>query len=143
MEDYARLARGFALAIVIGGLSAGAAQAQGYAARVTLPNEVRWASAVLPAGNYSLSMDSIKGPLTVYDTSGRVRARVYGVLEDPLKAKPAALLVTRDGNERTVRSFNCPGWGIEILYKPFTRAEMAKLAEGGQTESVAVRTASR
>ena len=88
-------------------------------------------------------MDSIRGPLTVYDTSGRVRARVYGTMEDSLKTKPAALLVTREGTERTVRSFNCPDWGIDIVYKPFTRAESRLLADGEQTESIAVRVASR
>jgi hypothetical protein len=143
MDDHARLARRFALVLVIGALSAATAQAQGYAAKVTLPHEVSWAGAVLPPGSYSLYMDSIKGPLTVYDAAGRVRARVYGTMEDPLKTKPAALLVTREGTEWVVRSFNCPDWGIGIVSKPFTRAERSLLAEERQTEAIAVRVASR
>ena len=47
---------------MLGGLSAGAAQAQAYTGKFTLPFTVRWGGAVLPAGGYSLAMDSITGP---------------------------------------------------------------------------------
>jgi hypothetical protein len=144
MRELVRLARRSALAVVVGGLLAGAAQAgSAYGGKFTLPYEVRWGSATLPAGDYSLSMDSIKGPLQVIDASGRVRALVYGVQDPPTKSQPTALLVTRDGAQRTVRSLNCPLWGRKLVFKAFTRAERDLLASGERVETVPVRMASR
>jgi len=143
MKKSASLARRFALALVLAGLSAGAAQAQSYSGKFTLPHEARWGGAALPAGEYSLAMDTIKGPLSVIDSSGRVRVLVYGSSEYAEKGQPTALLVTRDGAARTVRSLNCPEWGRRFVYKPFTRAERALIASDQQVETVAVRMASR
>jgi hypothetical protein len=144
MKEFVCLARRFAVAVLLGGLAAGAAQAgPAYGGKVTLPFEVRWGGAVLPAGEYSLAMDSIKGPLNVIDASGRIRALVSGFPDSPTSAQPTSLLVTRDGAERTVRSFNCPLWGRKFVYKPFTRAERDLVANGERTETVPVRMASR
>jgi hypothetical protein len=144
MKKSVCLARRFALAVVLGGLFAGAAQAGAYYnGKFTLPYEVRWGGAVLPAGEYSLAMDSIKGPLNVIDASGRIRALVSGFPDYLTGGQPTALLVTRDGAQRTVRSFNCPAWGHKFVYKPFTRAERDLLASGERAETIAVRMASR
>jgi len=143
MKKSVCFARRFALAAVVGGLSAGAAQAQPYNGKFTLPHEARWGGAALPAGEYSLAMDTIKGPLSVIDSSGRTRVLVYGSSEYPGKGQPMALLITRDGAERTVRSLNCPAWGRKFVYKPFTGAERDMVANGERVETVAVRTASR
>jgi hypothetical protein len=61
----------------------------------------------------------------------------------PREWQPTALLLTRDGAERTVRSLNCPAWGRSLVFKPFTGAERALIADGEQVETVAVRMASR
>ena len=143
MKESVCLTRGFALAIVLGALSAGAAQAQFYDARVTLPYEVRWGGAILPAGEYRLAMDSINRPLQVIDASGRVRVFVLGIPDAPTRTQPASLRITRDGAERTVRSLNLPVWDRKFVYKPFTRAERNLLASGERTEAVPVRMASR
>ena len=144
MRKSVSLTRGFALAVVLGGLSAGAAQAQSYTARLTLPHEVRWGAGTLPAGDYVLAMDSVAGPLSVIDAAtGRTKALLHGYPDSPTPTQPASLLITRDGSERTVRSLNCPVWGLKFVYKPISRAERALLAEGDRAETVAVRTASR
>jgi hypothetical protein len=144
MEKSVRLARRFATAAALAALAAGAAQAgSGYGGRVTLPNEVRWGGEVLPAGEYTLAMDTIAGPLKVIDSSGRIRALVSAFPDGAASTQPTALLITRDGSQRTVRSFNCPPWGHKFVYKPFTRAERDLLARGDQVELVAVRMASR
>ena len=144
MRKLVGLARGSALAVVLGGLLAGAAQAGSvYGGKFTLPYEVRWGGATLPAGEYTLAMDSLKGPLNVIDASGRVRALVYGVQDPPTKTQPTALLVTHDGGQRTVRSLNCPPWGRKFVFKAFTRAERDLLASGERMETVPVRMASR
>ena len=143
MKTSVCLTRRLALAVVLGGLSAGAVQAQSYGGTFTLPQETRWSGTSLPAGKYSLAMDSISGPLRVIDSSGQIRVLVYGSPEDPANGQPNALLVTRDGAERTVRSLNCPAWGHRFVYRPFTRAERALIANSEQVETVAVRMASR
>jgi hypothetical protein len=138
-----RLAGAFAGAVLLAGLFAASAQAQSYSATFTLSHEVRWGSATLPPGEYRIAMDTVAGPLRVVDASGRVRLLLYGSKESPLKTQPASLLVTRDGAERTVRSFNCPEWNLKLVYKPFTRAEGDLVASGGQAETIAVRMAQR
>ena len=143
MKESVCLTRGFALAIVLGALSAGAAQAQFYGARVTLPYEVRWSGAILPAGEYRLAMDSIDRPMSVIDASGRVRVIVLGISDDPTRTQPNSLLISRDGAQRTVRSLNLPAWNRKFVFKPFTRAERSLLASGERTEAVPVRRASR
>jgi hypothetical protein len=143
MKKSTRLAYRLALAVVVCGLSAGAAQAQSYGGSFTLTQEARWSGIALPAGQYSLAMDSVAGPLRVMDSSGRIRVLVYGSPEDPANGQPTALLVTRDGAGRTVRSLNCPAWGHKFVYTPFTRAERALIASAEQVETVPVRVASR
>jgi len=143
MRNPVRPARLFALAVVLVGLSAAAAQAQSYKGRFTLPHEARWNGATLPAGDYSLAMSTIQGPLRVIDSSGQTRVLTHALVEDLGDGQPAALLVTRDGAVRTVRSLNCPAWGHKLVFKPFTRAERALIAAGQQTEAVPVRMASR
>ena len=139
----ARFAVASAGAVLLGGLFAASAQAQSYNATFTLSHEVRWGSAALPTGEYRIAMDTVAGPLRVVDATGRIRVLMYGSKESPLKTQPASLLVTRDGAERTVRSFNCPEWNVRLVYKPFTRAEGDLVASGGQAETIAVRMASR
>jgi hypothetical protein len=143
MKEPVRFTGAFALAVVLGVVSAGAAQAQSYTARLTLPHEVRWGAATLAAGDYALTMDSITGPLSVIDSSGRIRALVHGFQDSATATQPASLLITRDGDHRTVRSLNCPGWGYKFVYQPISRAERALLASGEGAETVSVRMASR
>jgi hypothetical protein len=142
MKSPVRFARRFALAVVLVGLSAAAAQAQSYKGRFTLPNETRWNGATLPAGDYSLAMNTVEGPLRVIDSSGQIRVLAYALVEDLGNGQPTALLVTRDGPVRTVRSLNCPAWGHKLVFKPLTRAERALIAEREQVETVPVRMAS-
>jgi hypothetical protein len=140
MRESVCLVRGVALAVVLFGVSAGAAQAQ-YHATFTLPHGVRWSGVMLPAGEYRLATDRIERPMSVIDGSGRVRALVLGWPDTPRKGQPASLLITRDGAERTVRSLTC--WGHTFVYRPFTRAERDLLANGERAEAVPVRMASR
>jgi hypothetical protein len=143
MKNPVSLARCLALAVVLGGLSAAAAQAQSYSARFTLPHEAVWGGTALSAGDYSLAMDTMKGPLRVVDASGRIRVLAYASADDPGSGQPTALLITRDGAVRTVRSLNCPAWGHRYVFKPFTRAERALIASTDAVEAVPVRMASR
>ena len=143
-ESKRRLLGRFALALALAGLPIGAAQAQSYySARFTLPFEVRWGAATLPAGEYSLTMSSIEGPMNVSDAQGRIQVRTYATTDSPTRTQPTSLLITRDGADRVVRSFNCPEWGHKFVYLPISRAERDLLASGERLETVAVQIASR
>jgi hypothetical protein len=137
---------GFAGAVIALALATVATPARAQAAyrgSLTLPFEVQWGRAVLPAGEYTLALTSISQPMRVIDDGGRTRAFVYGSVERPRVGQGTFLLVTRDGSKRTVRSLNCPEWGVDLVYRPFTRAERDLLASGRQEENLAVRVASR
>ncbi len=114
-----------------------------YAGKVKLPFDVQWGRASLAAGEYTLVLRSIGRPMAVVDDTGRTRALVYGSAESPRTSQGASLLVTQDGGRRWVRSLNCPEWGVNFVYKPFTRAERDLLASGRQVEQLPVRLASR
>lgn len=133
-----------AMVVALGGF-AGTALLAGpaYTARFTLQHEVTWGRAVLPAGSYTATMESVAGPLSITDEDGRVRALVAGFPDTVHKNRPAAILVTGEGSERVVRSLNAPDWGYNFVYRPFTLAERQLMARGGQVESVALRLASR
>jgi hypothetical protein len=142
MKHQARFVMLLTLAVVVAFAATGTAQGA-YSGTFTLPYEVQWGRAVLPAGDYSLAMDSIKGPLSVRDASGRTRALLFGSNAFPKADQPTALLVTVVGHNRVVRSFNCPAWGTNQIYKPFTQEERDRLADGVRAETIPVRLASR
>jgi hypothetical protein len=125
------------------GAAATPASAQAYTAKVKLPYDVQWGRAVLTAGEYRLVLNSIGQPMHVLDEGGGTRAIVYGSAERPRPGVPTQLLVTNDRGVRTVRALNCRPWGVDFVYKPFTRAERQLLASGEQVERLPVRLASR
>jgi hypothetical protein len=142
MKNKVRFVMLLTLAVVVALAATSSAQGA-YRAKFTLPYEVQWGRAVLPAGEYSLAMDSIRGPISVTDASGRTRALLFGSNDQPKAEQPTALLVMITGKVRVVRSFNCPAWGANLVYKAFTQEERAQLADGVRTETVQVRLASR
>lgn len=143
MNTCKRLAISCSLAAALAGISAHAALAQEFTARVTLPHEVRWGSFELPAGEYRLSMDSLRAPLQVRDANGQTLALLLGLRDDPDPDRPASLLVTVEGSKRTVRSLNCPEWGRSFVFKPLTREERSRIASQQPVEVIAMRVASR
>jgi hypothetical protein len=145
MRRSLRVLSRLGIAVALSALAGGPARASlsFYSGSVTLPFEVRWGGAVIPAGEYSLSMDSARGALRVIDGSGRTRALLFSSLDDARGTQPTALLITSDGTQRTVRSFNCPEWGFNFVYRPLTRAERNLIALGEPVEAIGVRMASR
>jgi hypothetical protein len=67
-------ARGWVKVMVVAALAAGSvartASAQVLKGRFTLPYEVRWGMAVLPAGTYLIIMDNVRGPALLTTTEG-------------------------------------------------------------------------
>jgi hypothetical protein len=112
-------------------LSGGTANAQSLVkGTFTLPYEVHFGRAVLPAGPYTISMDSVRGPAIVRTAAGSGRAMVLALyVEDSLKDQPTALLITKHENERFVSAFNWRGGNTAFVYTPSTKAERKLLGK--------------
>jgi len=107
-----------------------------FSARFTLPYQVHWHEALLPAGTYTINMASVQSPSIVQSTNGKISAFVFGPITDgPTKGAASLTIVTR-GNERTVASLNMPSAGISLVYLRLTLAEQEQLAKACQVETV-------
>lgn len=143
MRNQVRVALLLTIVAVLAVAALGAAESGAvYSGKFTLPYDVQWGKAVLPAGEYSLAMDTMTGPLAVRDAAGRTRALFYGSREHAKADQPTGLLVTIAGTSRTVRALNCPVWGANLVFKAVTREERERLADL-RSETIPVRLASR
>ena len=114
------------------------ANAQSVTGRFTLPYEVHWGTATLPAGKYTITMDSLNRATLVQSAStSQAFFTRMPTIQDSQKGA-ACLIVTTEGNERTIRSLNLPQDGKSLVYKPLTKAEREQLAKAGQIQSVPV-----
>jgi hypothetical protein len=133
----------FAVVLLATCAFAAAANAQTMAAKFTLPFEVHWGKNVLPAGNYTISMDSLADVALVRSANGNT----VGLTPIPIQAKSdkgvTALFVMVRGNERIVRSLNLPTRGVSLIYPPATSAQRELLAKADQVRAVPVITAGK
>jgi hypothetical protein len=118
---------------------AAAANAQpSYAGKFKLPHEVRWGDVVLPAGSYSVLMNSPSAPALVWSANGKTKMFTTPPIISDSEKGAAAITMTVNGNERIVRSLNVPELGKSFTYKPLTKAERELFAKTGQIETVPV-----
>jgi hypothetical protein len=115
-----------------------------FAGRFTLPYEVRWGQAVLPAGDYVIRMDSTASPAKISRADGSNAGIFTGppLVEDS-RASGMYLTVTNQANRRTVRSLNLPQLGKVIVFAPLTKSEREAYAKAGQINTVPVVTAKK
>src|SRR5713226_2091842 len=99
------------------------AQSTSLTAKFTLPYEVHWGKHVLPAGEYSISMDSVSPAALVRATNGKTAFFTSIPVKTDSEKGATALFVMVRGNERIVRSLNLPKRGISLIYQPATSAE--------------------
>ena len=122
---------------------AAAANAQTTAAKFTLPFEAHWGKNVLPAGEYTISMDSLSNVALLRSANGKT----IGFTPIPIQAYShkgaTALFVMVRGNQRIVRSLNLPARGVSLVYPPATSAEREMLAKADQVQAVPVITAGK
>jgi hypothetical protein len=121
-----------------------AANAQpSFQGKFTLPYEVQWNHAVLPAGEYSIEVDAKGRPAILHSVStGNSALTSSPVIADREKGA-AHLTVTIQGNERKVRSVNLPQIGMSLVFDPLTKSEREMFAKAGQMDNVPVFTAQK
>ena len=114
-----------------------------FVGKFTLPYEVHWGQAVLPAGEYSIRMDSVAGPAKIMPASGNWVVYTQSPITADSEKGGTYLTLTILGNERRVHSMNLPALGKSVIFAPFTKSEREELAKGGQVNTVPVITANR
>jgi hypothetical protein len=121
-----------------------AANAQpSFEGKFTLPYEVHWNRAVLPAGEYVIEMDAIGAPAVLRSTSsGKSLSTNSPILSEGEKGA-ARLTVTIDGNDRRVRSVNLPEIGKSFIFEPLTKSERELFAKAGHIDTVPLVTAQK
>jgi hypothetical protein len=137
---FSKLGVAAALALFV---LAGPASAQSLVkATFTLPYEVHWGRAVLPAGHYSVQIDSVNVPTRVTTPTGAGRAMVLArSFDSALAGHPTALLITRVEGVRIVRVFNWPEGNRSFVYKALSATERTAFAEAREIEEIPVRLA--
>jgi len=104
-----------------------------------LTSETRWGKAVLPAGDYSLTIESADQPvrIVIQAVNGKSAAMTFAVSSSDAAPGGSYLFITGSGANRMVRSFNLPQLGTSLIYEPLTRSEREKLyTKVSQTVSV-------
>ena len=122
-----------------------AANAQpSFAGKFTLPYEVRWGQAVLPAGDYVIRMDATASPAKISLANGSSAGvyTEYPLVEDS-HMSGVYLTITNHANQRRVRSLNLPQLGKVIVFAPLTKSEREAYAKAGQINTVPVVTAKK
>ena len=113
---------------IVAGAVAANAQATSHG-KFQLTSETRWGNAVLPAGEYSLTIDSMQQPVRMFiqATNGKTAA----VALARISADPAPggnyLFITGQGADREVRSINLPQLGTSLIYKPLSKRDRETL----------------
>ena len=109
------LLRFLGLALVAACFNAGFASAQAFQGKFTLPFTARWGQAVLPAGEYWLKLDDVRGTnmLQVYRENRGV-ALILAQAQNKADSGPAQLTIVRG----TVRTLSLPQMGLTLEYAP-------------------------
>ncbi len=118
---------------------AAAANAQSaFTGRFTLPYEVQWGKVVLPAGDYSITIDSSAAPAIVRSATGETKMFTAVPIRGESVKGEALLLIAVRGNEHRVLSLNAPRLGASLIYEPFANTERDLRANAGQVQTVPV-----
>jgi hypothetical protein len=114
-----------------------------YEGRFTLTHTVNWGNVVLPAGEYTITLESLDGPALVRSASGKTKFFAVARIKADAEKGGTSLVLTVIGNQRRVRSMNLPEFGRSLIYEPLTRNEREMFAEAGQVQAIPVITAEK
>ena len=132
----------FAITLLAIGFCTGSAHAQSmFQGKFTLPYEARWGEAILPAGDYTLSLGGthMSGLVTIREAdSGRTVGFVLPRSKEESTEGSSELLIAPQGMEHVVYSFRVPQLGLTLISDPALAREHAFSRIAGQTQSIPV-----
>jgi hypothetical protein len=114
------------------GACANTATAQArYQGRFTLPEEVRWQGRVMPAGEYTFSLNSVSlsAMLTLQGPSGRLFIPTAG-FSDAVTGKKSSLTIQHRGGARFVSELYLAELGVGLCYLVPKAPKQELLAQG-------------
>jgi hypothetical protein len=83
----------------------------------TLPNEVHWQNAVLPAGEYTFSMESAAVPTKIVIQGKHGAALILTIATSTVPmSQPSQLILERRGGSYFVRELYSAKLGVHLLY---------------------------
>jgi phosphoheptose isomerase len=130
--------------VIAAGIFTGTANAQPtFAGKFTLPYEVHWGRAILPAGNYLIRMDSTTAVATVTSTNGNMTVFTQSRTVADSREPECMLTISTNGNERKVRTLNLPEARKVVIFAPYTRNEREALVKGGNISTLSIVTAEK
>jgi L,D-peptidoglycan transpeptidase YkuD (ErfK/YbiS/YcfS/YnhG family) len=106
-----------------------------------LTSQARWGKAVLPAGQYSFTIESTQQPVRMVIQSADGKTGAIAQAETSGQASPGGsyIFITGTGTDRMVRSVNLPQLGTALVYKPLTTHERETLySSASQTVPVEI-----
>jgi hypothetical protein len=105
-----------------------------FAGSFTLPNEVRWANATLPAGDYTFKMDSAALPARVFLSGPNGNVIVLTSNTDKRAADgPSSLTIERRGGARFVSDVYLADLGLHLRYAMPKAPKDQEIAQGPAT----------
>jgi hypothetical protein len=126
------------LMLTICGFAAAANAQASFTGKVTLPYEVHWGTAILPAGEYTITMNTLHS-VTLVQSARNDRAFYTRMpLTQDSTNHPASLLITSVRGEHRVQSMNLPEFGRSFVYEQLSKAELEEIAKAGQIQTVPV-----
>jgi hypothetical protein len=140
---YAKATMLLVVFVTLISVAGASAQTGVFSGKFTLPYQVRWGGATLPAGDYSIRFTSIYSPATVHSMDGKISAYVFTARRGDSEKGPSSLSIVTRGNERRVASMNLPEARISLVYSPLTKAEQETSAKAKQIETVPLVTAKK
>ena len=129
---FAKLA---ALGVLAACFSAPSASLQGagpaaYSGKFTLPTTVQWGTAVLPAGDYSFTLNSATlGGIAIVQGEGKAVMVISNAVSDRSTSEHSSLLIVRSGGSARVRSMHLAELGRDFYYRA-PKGENQLLAQG-------------
>ena len=104
-------------------LSAGLGKAQNaYQGKFTLPFEARWQNAILPAGDYTISMYSATAPYTMFVRGAGKSVIIQGIsANEKTESEKSQLILMKLGDSYVVRSLQAGQIGLDIRYSAGSR----------------------
>lgn len=126
------------VALATCGLAA-TASAQSFTGRFKLPYEAHWGAATLPAGEYTITVDSFRTATLVQSaTNSQSFYTRLPIIGESDKGPAAHLIVMSVQGELRIQSLNLPQTGKALVYERLSKAEQERLAKAGEIQTVPV-----